>query len=115
MHVGQMVHFFWRGRCNAAVITQFWDDDDSVASLTSFEPQGSGQYRRVKKGQRGEDITFHTLEECPDVDMGKAAATAEPEPEATPEPTPITPAKPVTGEAPSGKAKAGRKTSAQST
>lgn len=73
-----MVHYEYGGECNAAVIAAFWEDQ-SLARLVMFPARG-GDARpiaRAEKGQYGDDIRWHTLEECKDVAM-EAQAVPDP-------------------------------------
>jgi len=66
-----MVHFFYRGRCNAAILTDFWEDEQT-AFLSVFERGGMTTRSRSLKGKKGEDAKWHTLAECP-VNMAVAS------------------------------------------
>lgn len=99
MFVGQTVHYLYGGRCRAAMITDFWEDQ-SLARLTVFRDGGPIIVARAERGKHNEDVKFHALSECPDVPKDKPTKTAaEPAPQPVePEPEPQPKAK--------GKAKA---------
>lgn len=67
MQVGDMVHEMWRGRCHAAVVTNFWEDENT-ARLTVFEDGGPVIHARVLSGEANDDgtwpdQTFHGMDE----------------------------------------------------
>lgn len=69
MMVGDMVHVMWRGRCHAAVVTDFWEDqEDQPARLTVFENGGPTVQPRVLRGEANADHswpdqTYHGMDE----------------------------------------------------
>lgn len=68
MHIGQIVHYEYGGKCNAAIISAFWEDQ-SLAQLTVFRAAGGMEWpvSRAEQGKHGDDKRWHTLAECPDV------------------------------------------------
>lgn len=94
MFVGQVVHYFYGGRCHAAMIIDFWEDQ-SIARLTVFRDGGPWTVNRAEQAKRySDDLHFHELTACPNVEpaqspakVAAAAPAVEPTPDAPDAPT----------------------------
>lgn len=88
-YIAQMVHFEYGGKCNAAILSAFWEDQD-LAQLTVMRQAGGQPWvvSRAPRGNYGDDQHWHTLAECPDVAM-EAPATAADIPVVAVDPDPL--------------------------